>query len=310
MGSNDLTSDRVWATLVTNLDYLPGVLTLEYCLRRVSSKYPLVVLHTDAFPEDGRAALKSRDITIRSVSHLAPSTAPDYANDLRFHDTWSKLAVFSLTEYSRIVLLDSDMLVRRNMDELMDLKLDPPSQSGDAFSSKRVFAATHACVCNPLKRPHYPADWIPQNCAFSSQHDNPEAAQKAGASVTSGLGKLNSGLLVINPSKVLYDQILERMETHGIEYKFPDQDLLADLYRERWVPLPYVYNALKTLRASDVHGKIWRDDQVKNVHYILSPKPWNEIDAEGIWRGENEMHKWWVDANAARLAAESGVHAD
>jgi hypothetical protein len=22
-----------------------------------------------------------------------------------------------------------------------------------------VFAASHACVCNPLKKPHYPKDW-------------------------------------------------------------------------------------------------------------------------------------------------------
>ncbi|KAJ4157722.1 hypothetical protein NW754_009371 [Fusarium falciforme] len=305
MGS--IQQEKVWATLVTNLNYLPGVLTLEYCLRRVGTEYPFVVLYTEAFPDVGREALKSRGIAMAKVPELAPSNPQDYGNDARFQDTWTKLAVFSLTDFERIVLLDSDMLVLQNMDELMNLELDHPSVSADASASKRVFASSHACVCNPLKRSHYPADWVPENCAFSSQHHDADSAQHSGASASSGLGKLNSGLLVVNPSETLYNDIVSRIDSHGTEYQFPDQDLLADLYRERWVPLPYVYNALKTMRESHVHGEIWRDDKVKNVHYILSPKPWDELDHNGNWRGEKEIHKWWVDANDERLAAERKV---
>lgn len=55
-----------------------------------------------------------------------------------------------------MVLLDSDMLVMQNMDELMDMELDAPELEG---SGSRVFAASHACVCNPLKKPHYPKNW-------------------------------------------------------------------------------------------------------------------------------------------------------
>jgi len=66
------------------------------------------------------------------------------------------LAPFSLEEYDRVVQLDSDMLVMHNMDELMDLELDPPGNDG---TGQKVFAASHACVCNPLKRSHYPKNW-------------------------------------------------------------------------------------------------------------------------------------------------------
>jgi hypothetical protein len=39
----------------------------------------------------------------------------------------------------------------------MELELDPPSAAG---KGNRVFAASHACVCNPLTKPHYPKDWF------------------------------------------------------------------------------------------------------------------------------------------------------
>lgn len=44
--------------------------------------------------------------------------------------------------------MDADMLVRKNMDELMEMDLP------DGW-----IAAAHACACNPLKLTHYPLDW-------------------------------------------------------------------------------------------------------------------------------------------------------
>lgn len=199
------------------------------------------------------------------------------------------------------------MLVLKNMDELMTLELDPPSVSanGDINTSKRVFAAGHACVCNPLKKPHYPKDWIKENCAFTFQHSDPETAQTVGADPAVGpLGFMNGGLQVVNPSAELYSQIVAHMEADAVNMDFADQSLLSDLYRGRWVPLPYIYNALKTLRWQGVHDAIWRDDQVKNLHLILSPKPWDEINENGEWTGRDETHKWWIDVNTQRKEAE------
>lgn len=146
----------MWATLITNTNYLPGLFTLEYSLRQTGSKYPLVVLYTDSFSDEGHAALDARGLLKQRVPHLLPSLPKEYTNDPRFHDTWTKLAAFSLVQYDRVVLLDGDMLVLQNMDELMDVELDAPVLGG---TGDRVFAASHACVCNPLKKPHYPRDW-------------------------------------------------------------------------------------------------------------------------------------------------------
>jgi hypothetical protein len=151
----------VWTTLITNTAYLSGLLTLDYSLKKSGSKYPLIALYTDAFPPEGHAALDARSVQKKHIPYLLPTKGKDYSNDPRFYDCWSKLTPFGLTEYDRVVQLDSDMLVLKNMDELMDLELDAPSLKG---KGDRVFAASHACVCNPLGKGHYPKDW----CVFSS----------------------------------------------------------------------------------------------------------------------------------------------
>lgn len=291
---------RVWTTLITNTKYLSGLLTLEYSLRKAGSKYPLVALYTDAFPAEGHEALKARGILAKDTPYLLPSVPKEYTNDPRFYDCWTKLTPFSLTQYDRVVQMDSDMLVLKNMDELMTMELDGADKKGDG---NRVYAASHACACNPLKKPHYPTDWVPENCAFTSQHGTPGEAQHTGPAPTAGIASPNGGLVVVNPSQDVYDKIVQTLKDGDLtsSYEFADQSLLGERFYGRWVGLPYIYNALKTLRWEGVHDKIWRDDQVKNVHYILSPKPWDE---KGPDEATDESHKWWHQMNQERLADE------
>ncbi|KAF2643951.1 glycosyl transferase family protein [Massarina eburnea CBS 473.64] len=307
MASNELPvggSKRVWTTLITNTDYLTGLLTLDYSLKKQGSKYPLVALYTDTFPAEGHAALDARSIPKKHVKYLLPTKGKDYSNDPRFYDCWSKLTPFSLTEYDRVVQLDSDMLVLKNMDELMEMELDAPELGG---KGDKVFAASHACVCNPLKKPHYPKDWVPENCAFTSQHSTPNQAQQTGAPPTAGLGMPNGGLQVVNPSTAVYQLILDQLQKDtAMDYDFADQSLLSDVFNGRWVALPYIYNALKTLRWQGVHHQIWRDCEVKNMHYLLSPKPWDEK----IGEHKEESHKWWWDVNLERKKSEAAKSLD
>jgi hypothetical protein len=290
---------RVWTTLITNTKYLSGLLTLEYSLRKAGSKYPLVALYTDTFPPEGLEALKSRGILAKPIPYLLPSVPKQYANDPRFYDCWSKLTPFSLTEYDRVVQLDSDMMVLKNMDELMEMELDAPDMNGDG---NRVYAASHACACNPLNKPHYPKHWVPENCGFTVQHSDPESAQVDGPPPTAGIGCPNGGLVACNPSQGTYDKILQAMQDGDLtsSYDFADQSLLGERFYGRWVGLSYIYNALKTMRWKGVHDAIWRDDRVKNIHYILSPKPWDE-KYEDI---QDETHKWWHHTNNERLKDE------
>lgn len=113
-------------------------------------------MYTDSLPPEAQKAIDARGIARRKVDRLLPDSQIEKYTEPRFLETWTKLAVFGITEFERIVLLDSDMLVLHNMDELMEIELDGKELEG---KGERVFAASHACTCNPMKKPHYPKSW-------------------------------------------------------------------------------------------------------------------------------------------------------
>ncbi|BFZ53697.1 hypothetical protein PYCC9005_000727 [Savitreella phatthalungensis] len=283
---------RVWMTLLTNGDYLDGALTLDYSLKHHQSKYPLIVMHPQDIDQKVLDELHRRSIQTKPINMIFPATHKDYGIDTRFYDCWSKLLPHGMTEYDRVVELDADMLLLKNADELIEMPLERGSM-----------AATHACVCNPRKFDHYPIDWVPESCAYTAQHGEPETAHlnEHTPQATFGLGILNGGLQVVDPNQKHFNDIMEILSNATLtdSFAFADQSLLSYYFGDKWTPLPYVYNALKTLRS--VHEPIWRDDKVKIVHYILSDKPWKDMLKQD---SEFEPNRWWWQMNELRLRRE------
>lgn len=279
-----LQNPKIWATLITNANYLTGVLTLHYSLKKVNSKYPLVALYTSQLDAYSLRILHENGISSLEIESIKPRSSSCNTIDKRFADTWSKLYFFKLTQFERIVQLDSDMLVMQNMDELMDISL-----------GSHKFASTHACVCNPLRFSHYPKSWNSSNCVFTNLKSTHPKNTPSG---TSGLSKCNSGILVVDPSLELYEQILKVLREDSVvsSYIFPDQDLLADLFYQNWLSLSHNYNCLKTFKHQ--HPQLWDLKAIKNIHFILSPKPW---DVDRTYDDKTGTFELWWDINDERL---------
>jgi Glycosyl transferase family 8 len=138
-------------------------------------------------------------------------------------------------------------------------------------------------------------DRIPANCAYtplshSDGHSQPLSIQPS----TRPRTLLNSGLVVLTPSATLARSIVDFLRTSPLvpTFIFPDQDLLAAFFQGRWKPLPWVYNALKTLRT--IHKNLWRDEEVRCLHYILPDKPWKARVGEGDPVDDlTELDRWW-----------------
>ncbi|KAG8859357.1 hypothetical protein FRB96_004572 [Tulasnella sp. 330] len=294
---------KAFAIFITTPNYLPGLLTLHHGMKAVNTKYPIVAMVPPLFDPESRRILQKQGVPIREVQPLSlKETHVLDEFDARFVDTWTKLRVFELIEYERVVLMDADMIVRKNIDDLMDLDL-PDGH----------IAAAHVCACNPLKLKHYPSDWKPENCAHT-----PMVAPKClthPSQITPGsprpYGQLNSGLVVLSPSQELFKAIEEYLHTSPDvrTFKFPDQDLLSAFFRGQWKPLPYIYNGLKTLR--NVHRNMWRDDDVRCIHYIID-KPWGRGGKATSNPFAGTYAMWWAQWEALEkdMNVEKGPAAD
>ncbi|KAF8640458.1 hypothetical protein AX17_000122 [Amanita inopinata Kibby_2008] len=277
--------NAAYVTLLTKQSYLTAALVVDYGLRAVKSKYPLVAMVTSSLPEDARIVLQRRGIVVREVETLKPQAVAHqlHPHDARFEDTWTKLRGFELEEYERVVLLDCDMLVRKNMDELFEIEL-PEDE----------IAAAHVCACNPRKLAHYPADWIPENCAHAAVTHPTALPPPVTETSPRPYTQLNSGLVVLNPSKEIASAIYDFLDTSSevASFAFPDQDLLTAYFEGKWRPIHWYYNALKTLR--DIHPNEWSDDEVRCVHYILPDKPWHRrVIAPELEEKYGILNSWW-----------------
>ena len=245
-----------WVTLLTQPDYYIGVQALHRSLKRSETQWPLIVMVTDAIDLTTREALQAQGCVIHPVEPLMPDAHLEqhYAS-AQFGEVWGKLRAWELTGCGRVVFLDADMLVLRNMDELFTLDL------GD-----HPLAACHACRCNPNKIASYPASWQPENCHYTWQ----DRGEPAPASLDR---YLNGGFLVLKPDQEMFNWLQQKVAAISDlrRYPFSEQDLLNEVFEHRWLPLPYIYNALKTLPFQ--HSTMWREEEVKNLHFILA-KPW------------------------------------
>lgn len=287
------TENFAWTTLATRSSYLAGVVILAYTLKKRKSAYPLIVLYTDSLSRESIETLEkeAKDLNIipRRTEALLPK-ANVHVNLIaeRFADTWTKLRVFELFDYDKVCYLDADMIICKNMDTVFDIEL--PTEDW--------LAANHACVCNLDKDAWAPDDWMKENCAYTPL-EHPDALTKP-TQVTpasrSTYHLLNSGTFMYYPSRNLWDKMIDFFNSTPLlsEFKFPDQDFLAEFFRNKWMSIGWQYNALKTMRYW--HPNIWRDDEVVCLHYIVD-KPWaRRIGPDGVagYLGRDGVtHKWW-----------------
>ena len=178
------------------------------------------------------------------------------------------------------------------MDEVFDTPLP----------TSNWIAANHGCVCNLDHDSWAPDNWNADNCGYTPL-EHPSALE-GGTPVPSDekpphtLCLLNGGLVVYKPSTALWEAMLERFNNSKelSSYQFPDQDFMASFFLHKWVSLSWKYNALKTMKQW--HPNIWRDGEVRGLHYIVD-KPWSRrVASDGIGGHlgrDGETHSWWWD---------------
>lgn len=111
-----------FVTLLSTDNYLFGVLVLDKCLKSVKSRYPLFVLCSDCISEKSTLILKKFDIKYQLLSeHIAYKQGLNQLDEKsHWNNTFDKLYIWTLTQFEKIVFLDSDMQVVSNIDFLFE----------------------------------------------------------------------------------------------------------------------------------------------------------------------------------------------
>lgn len=104
-------------SILSTNDYLDGLLVLFFSYKKTDSKYPFLVLLTPNISKKTILVLKKFNISYEILSEEIHNPT-DVSKKHRWFKTYSKLSIFNQTKYSKVVYLDVDMLILKNIDEL------------------------------------------------------------------------------------------------------------------------------------------------------------------------------------------------
>lgn len=296
-------SSRVWITLITRGSYLPGVVLLVHSLYKHGSQYPIIIQYTSALSEDCIDCLQNLAAIypLCRTQLVQPISLPKDLKPVagRFDDTLTKLRAFEPMDDSHtlaalqlhqtpeaVCFLDADIMIFKNPDNIFDIPRPGPDW----------ILAHHACVCNVDNDPWAPPEWNVENCPCTPLV-HPSAlkapvpqAKTPGQEITYQL--LNSGVFVCTPTREVWERIdnFRLTDPRVATFTFPDQNFMDVFFKDRWLPLGWQYNAMKTHRYW--HSAAWRDDEVVALHYIVD-KPWQKRGGQGYLGRDGVTHSWW-----------------
>lgn len=230
-------SSEAYVTLLYGDEFVLGVRVLGKSIRDTGSKKDMVVLVSDGVSDYAKDLLEADGWIVEKISLLEN---PNKIRPTRFWGVYTKLKIFNMTNYRKVVYLDADTIVIKSIDDL--------------FKCGKF--------CANLKHSE----------------------------------RLNSGVLVIEPSEALFKDMMRQISTLP-SYTGGDQGFLNSYYvgfanahifepnlspeEMKSRPVPEMQR-LSTLYNADVGlymlANKWMVDEkeLRVIHYTLGPlKPWD-----------------------------------
>lgn len=171
--------NSAYITLLTTDSFLKGVLLLKKSLDKTHPSYPFYVFITgDKLSQQSINVLKQQQI-----QYIIDSSAP-VTRDLtliqdkeqqRWLTTFEKLKIFRLTQFSKIVFLDTDMCVLNNLDSLFERQPFSAVRSRANVHGKDYFSFNSGLmVIEPSDELYYNIiEYIKPTVEYSTLHNLP-----------------------------------------------------------------------------------------------------------------------------------------
>eukprot|EP00897_Mesotaenium_endlicherianum_P001242 jgi/Mesen1/1145/ME001236S00030 len=148
-GADDAVHAYAYATVLHSVEkYVCGAIVLARSIRATGSAHDMVVLVSDEIGEDARAGLRAAGWIVRRIERIRnPHAKQDAYNEWNY----SKLRLWQLVDYAKVLFIDADVLVLRNMDHLFELpEISAVSNDRDRFNSGMMVIEPSGCTFNML----------------------------------------------------------------------------------------------------------------------------------------------------------------
>ena len=126
---------KAYITLLSNENYLEGILVLNESLKKANSVYPLYCMLSPNVDNSIQKRLEKANINCirinKSVIDNQKSVNNEYFSYWNY--TFDKLLIWGLTQFEKLVYLDSDMVILKNIDLLFDKESFSAVCAGKSF---------------------------------------------------------------------------------------------------------------------------------------------------------------------------------
>ncbi|KAK1584196.1 hypothetical protein Q3G72_030688 [Acer saccharum] len=289
--------------LAGNGDNVKGVVGLAKSLRKVNSKFPLVVAILPDVPEEHRKILIDQGCVVREIEPVyPPEKSTQFAMEY-YVIKYSKLRIWEFVEYSKMIYLDGDIMVFENIDLLFG-SLDGYFYAVmDSFCEKTwshtpQFKIGYCQQCPD--KVNWPTEFGPKPALY-----------------------FNAGMFVYQPCIQTYHSLLNTLKiTLTPTIPFYEQDFLNMFFKDIYRSIPPIFNLVLTM--------LWRHpenidlENAKVVHYcVAGSKPWRYTGEEqhmqmliqkfsDIYNDESLDYKNYsaVDASEEAAGKEAGEDGD
>lgn len=148
-------NNYTYITMINTDNYLNGALCLFESLRKVDSQYPFSILITSNVSKKSEIILKSYGVNV--IRNEKRVNVPQYilAKNINhkmshWNNVFDKLLIFEMTQFDKLIFLDSDMYVLENIDHLFEKEHMSAVILGESFPEDYYSSWTRTKLCSGL----------------------------------------------------------------------------------------------------------------------------------------------------------------
>lgn len=280
-----------WVTLVMKGDdYIPGALALAQSLRNCETKSALVCMVTDDVTNtNALSTVFDQVVKVPYLEYKTRDMKMKRQNELYggwMSVSYTKWRALDLKQYEKVMFIDADALVMKNMDFLFEMQAPAAT-----FSSPW---ATNYKTTKYRDKEIKEGQMEEFTIAYPQCHNDIVPADQIMKELVGGGYTFIASLVLLEPTgsedfKSALDQLVDQSGFGFNNYSTPDEQSLAWYYARKGTSFRYIHQIYNFI----IHKPEWIGTQTPYMlHYFNKLKPWHSKTGwvDSPW---NTDRIWW-----------------